>query len=771
MRAALVVALWIGCVACVRSQSRTCDDGRVCPQDAICDLDHGQCVVPEQITPCNEQEEGAVCEVAARYLGHCDRGVCLPCGDGIVIAGEACDDGNLADRDGCSASCDSNERCGNQVTDDVLDESCDDGNFVDHDGCSSTCKSETPRWTRRTGTPGSRVYASAAFDAARRRVVLYGGYQPSGGALYQPDTWEWTGAWSRATQQPELRFAGAKLAYDPGRARTVSYGGLGLDSMVSGTVFEWDGRSWTEGPVGPQRVEHAIAFDTKRRALVVFGGTTAATALAETWELDSATQAWTQRTTVTTPPKRTRAAMTYDPTREVVVMFGGRDASTPLADVWEYDGTNWRTIGAVGPSPRFDAALAFDPASQRVILFGGSTGSATRNDMWSWDGATWTALAPQELPPIRMGHVLVERDDGLLLYGGSGDAQGASGYLGDTWLYTGARWVEAVQPPSLQFAAAASDDLRDRIVIVGGIPVGGSVSNQTWEMTRDRGRLALTSTATDEPGASEHAATGYDPLHDQLVLFGGNGGPQPDEDRTWTWTGSTWQLHALTTRPPPRWDPAMAWDPISAGLILFGGLVAGVPKNDTWRWDGASWTQLMPATQPEVRTTAPMAFDPIRKQLVMFGGRFYSTPVDTTTWIWNGTDWEARALAIHPPVGGGLVGRLAWNPARRTLVYTTGVIGPIEAWEWDGTKWDRVTVVDAPTTIAGHVMFTALDRSGVTINTANNEQWELRWDAPDSLPSETCAGDDLDGDGLSGCNDPDCWWMCTPLCPPAASCP
>jgi hypothetical protein len=30
-----------------------------------------------------------------------------------------------------------------------------------------------------------------------------------------------------------------------------------------------------------------------------------------------------------------------------------------------------------------------------------------------------------------------------------------------------------------------------------------------------------------------------------------------------------------------------------------------------------------------------------------------------------------------------------------------------------------------------------------------------------STPLESCApGDDLDGDGLSGCDDPDCFWAC-----------
>jgi hypothetical protein len=38
-------------------------------------------------------------------------------------------------------------------------------------------------------------------------------------------------------------------------------------------------------------------------------------------------------------------------------------------------------------------------------------------------------------------------------------------------------------------------------------------------------------------------------------------------------------------------------------------------------------------------------------------------------------------------------------------------------------------------------------------------------------PDESCRfGRDTDGDGLIGCDDPDCWAYCTPSCPPGAPC-
>jgi cysteine-rich repeat protein len=59
------------------------------------------------------------------------------CGNEIVEPGEACDDGNLIDGDGCSSSCAVNT-CGNSVLE--PGEQCDDGNVANGDGCSSLCQ-------------------------------------------------------------------------------------------------------------------------------------------------------------------------------------------------------------------------------------------------------------------------------------------------------------------------------------------------------------------------------------------------------------------------------------------------------------------------------------------------------------------------------------------------------------------------------------------------------------------------------------------------------
>lgn len=59
------------------------------------------------------------------------------CGNGVMDAGEVCDDGNQYSGDGCAFNCQSDETCGNGVVDRDLGEACDPGSPVG--ACTDTC--------------------------------------------------------------------------------------------------------------------------------------------------------------------------------------------------------------------------------------------------------------------------------------------------------------------------------------------------------------------------------------------------------------------------------------------------------------------------------------------------------------------------------------------------------------------------------------------------------------------------------------------------------
>jgi len=83
-------------------------------------------------------EAGEQCDDANNVNGDgCDNDCTISCGNGVVTSPEQCDDGNTIDGDGCDSNCQPTG-CGNGVV--TAGEQCDDGNLVDGDGCDSNCK-------------------------------------------------------------------------------------------------------------------------------------------------------------------------------------------------------------------------------------------------------------------------------------------------------------------------------------------------------------------------------------------------------------------------------------------------------------------------------------------------------------------------------------------------------------------------------------------------------------------------------------------------------
>ena len=112
-----------------------CGDGSVDP-GAVC----GDGVVT---TPCARCDDGVANSDTAPDACRSD---CFPArrGDGVVDAGEECDDGNFASCDGCDAGghLEPGFACGDGVTSRACGEQCDDDNGTVLDGCSPSCTLE-----------------------------------------------------------------------------------------------------------------------------------------------------------------------------------------------------------------------------------------------------------------------------------------------------------------------------------------------------------------------------------------------------------------------------------------------------------------------------------------------------------------------------------------------------------------------------------------------------------------------------------------------------
>ena len=313
---------------------------------------------------------------------------------------------------------------------------------------------------------------------------------------------------------------------------------------------------------------------------------------------------WTQRFPYQVPSGRSFHAMAYDADRSEVVLFGGiADNSQVLGDTWAWDGFNWtQKSPPQSPGPRFGHAMAFDAARHEVVLFGGlNEGGGIAAGTWVWNGTTWlpvdspTAPHPRDL--AAMTYDAVRRE--IVMFGGRDLSSGNVGsLLDDTWVWDGTHWSQKIP--------------------------------------------------TTSPSARIEHAIAFDAAREEIVMFGGRLSIFPsDVGDTWAWDGVNWIEKHPAISPPPTSGHALAYDSVSARVILFGGYDNGAfSRNDTWSWQGTTWTHVFPSTSPPPNTDYAMVYDEARREVVLFGGgSFPGADFDNyhDTWVFNDIPTVPRA--------------------------------------------------------------------------------------------------------------------------------
>lgn len=215
-----------------------------------------------------------------------------------------------------------------------------------------------------SSTVVTSIIYSMAYDAARSKLVLFDG------ASSPPGTYEWNGSfWSGINFTATPSFNTARLAYDPvgGRVILVNRGASTLET------WGWNGSTWTLlSNGGPAVSGFALATDTTRSRVMLFGGATSSSFSTETndlWEWNGSS--WSQRTvTGTLPPRQRTGVMTFDSSRNKLVLLGGRASGGNDGLTWEFDGTRWTSLSSpfvYGDVP----SMAYDENRQATVLFGG----------------------------------------------------------------------------------------------------------------------------------------------------------------------------------------------------------------------------------------------------------------------------------------------------------------------------------------------------------------------------------------------------------------
>lgn len=294
----------------------------------------------------------------------------------------------------------------------------------------------------------------------------------------------------------------------------------------------WTKRSPSASP-GPRR-NHAMAYDSKRGRVVLFGGSDGSALQASVWEWDGSNWERKTPTSSSNPKARQDMAMAYDSARARVVLYGGYDGTSYLADTWEWDGAAWSLRQASGPpSGRSDFAMAYDSSRARVVLFGGYNGTSVLGETWEWNGSTWSSRTSTTLPPEREDPAMAfdSARGQVVMFGGYVDGE----YLDGTWVWDGTDW--ALRQPSAR------------------------------------------------PSARDDTAMAFDSARGRVVLFGG--GTSAALDGTWEWNGTTWASRTLTGSPPAaRQYHAMAYDAARGRVVLYGGGDGTSVLGDTWEYVG-----------------------------------------------------------------------------------------------------------------------------------------------------------------------------------------
>lgn len=530
---------------------------------------------------------------------------------------------------------------------------------------------------------------------------------PVGGGSNGPSA----AAWEQIQQtMPPSRF-NAQLTYDAARARMVLFGGCCYSDGELDDTWTWDGSAWTEQhpTVSPvEREAGAFAYDTHSGTAVLFGGISCpithvggnlCNQLADTWTWDGST--WTQQHPATSPPKRFVTSMVYDAATGRVVLFGGLSCGSSscqtLADTWTWDGATWtQQHPATSPTGRIDQGqMAYDAARGEAVLFSGQVCDNSGNnctlakDTWVWSGATWTQRQPVTSPPPRVQGTMAfdAARQRIVLFGGAGDTT----ELSDTWTWDGVSWIvqtPTTSPAKRQAASMEYDPTTATVLMADGFTFSGDAF---WDDTWNWSGVAWTETPRTWPNDNYSPAMAYDADRHQTVLFGGQN-PDRALNDTWTWDGQLWTRHHPAISPSPRTWPQMAYDAATHLVVLFGGYSGSGYVNDTWTWDGSTWTQQHPLSSPPARQGPSLAYDAARGQLVYFGPLAAAPHSPGDTWTWDGQDWTQRLVPAPP---GRDFASMAYDGTRQKVVLFGGETGVFaedsvifnDTWTWDGSGW------------------------------------------------------------------------------------
>jgi len=320
--------------------------------------------------------------------------------------------------------------------------------------------------------PTIRKHSTLIYDAASKRVVMFGGDKTPSGAY--SDVWAFDmpcGPWVQlfadnatncsSTSRP-CRRHGHAATYLPGSpAKMLIHGGKREDGVL----------------------------------------------IDDTWQMTlGTTPAWTRLSATTPAIDRWHASMVNF--NGVTYFFGGKEQfSIGMCDTWAFGGSSWSYVsgnttqsggcGPTVPERRYHHSQIVDTGLGRTLVFGGEYEDevgATSNVWWSANGSSWTPLGNAPTGYSRVLHTasydpIAQR---MIVIGGYDKSDGyqqliisAVTSMSTSSAHYGA-WSTLSPagsgPGGIAEHAAAYDSDGDRILVFGGVDQNGTFRNDIWAL-------------------------------------------------------------------------------------------------------------------------------------------------------------------------------------------------------------------------------------------------------------------------------------------------
>jgi hypothetical protein len=301
----------------------------------------------------------------------------------------------------------------------------------------------------------------------------------------------------------------------------------------------------------------------------------------------------------------------YDPTRRLMLVFGGQDdllASSNTLYALTLNGAppTWSTIAPANtpPTARFGSSLVYDPLKDRLILFGGKVGAAAVAEIWEFKMATsqWFSLATSGTAPSARQHHSAVYDAGhgrMVVYGGENGSVFAPDALALTLPAAGTpAWstftLSGLAPTARTRHSAIYDGAARRMVVFGGfdsdLADGSILARDTWSVDLVPAAPTAWTPITvsgGPPSFREGHLTVWDSIGQQMVVYGGLDDATVANADLWTLSlagTATWRQLALGTSAGDRAYGAAVFDPVLNRIIVFGGIFDDtfVPLNDAF---------------------------------------------------------------------------------------------------------------------------------------------------------------------------------------------